>query len=78
MSPVGVNTEIIEHGVNGFLADDDEQWFEILSKLIENPELRKEIGKNGRKTIEEKYSVNVWEDKFLDLIRQTIEKKFKL
>lgn len=57
MSPVGVNAEIIKDGTNGFLADNDDEWVTKLSLLIESAELRKKLGENGRKTVEEKYSV---------------------
>jgi glycosyltransferase involved in cell wall biosynthesis len=59
MSPVGVNSEIIQDGENGFLADSDEEWVNKLSLLIESFELRKKIGDAGRKTVEEKYSIHV-------------------
>ncbi len=68
MSPVGVNTQIIENEINGFLADNENQWLEALCKLIESPELRKSIGKQGKKTIEEKYSLANWEPKIINLI----------
>jgi glycosyltransferase involved in cell wall biosynthesis len=67
MSSVGMNSEIIENGVNGFLADTAEEWFEVLSKLIEDENLRKSIGLAGRKTVEEKYSMNSQKEKYLDL-----------
>ncbi len=57
MSPVGVNTEIIEDGVNGFLCTKDAEWEQRISQLIESPELRKQIGEKGRRTIVERYSV---------------------
>lgn len=72
MSPVGVNTEIIEDGKNGFLAKDEDKWFETLSNLIENSELRKTIGQKGRKTVEEKYSLSIWEKEFINLIYRTL------
>ncbi|MBI9067245.1 MAG: glycosyltransferase family 4 protein [Salinivirgaceae bacterium] len=58
MSPVGVNVDIIEHGKNGYLANTDKEWIAILSLLIDSEELRKTVGKAGRKTIVEKFSVD--------------------
>jgi len=56
MTAVGVNTEIVTDGVNGFTASTNEEWFNKLSLLIEDAELRRSFGKAGRKTIEERYS----------------------
>jgi glycosyltransferase involved in cell wall biosynthesis len=58
MSPVGVNTEIIQQGENGFLAGTDDEWVEKISLLIESFELRRKLGAAGCKTVEEKYSVH--------------------
>jgi glycosyltransferase involved in cell wall biosynthesis len=66
MSPVGVNTEIIQNGVNGYLPDKENEWVDILSGLIENKELRERIGKAGRQTVVNKYSVEAWKQKYLD------------
>lgn len=78
MSPVGVNNDIIDHGVNGFLADEEDQWVQILSMLIDDPELRKTMGGKGRKTVEEKYSYDSQKDRyaaiFLDLVRRSSDK----
>ncbi len=68
MSPVGVNSEIINDGVNGFLADDEEEWFEKLSRLIESKELRETLGQEGRKTVVDKYSVESQKDNYVDLL----------
>jgi glycosyltransferase involved in cell wall biosynthesis len=73
MSPVGVNTEIIQHGENGFLADTEEDWINYLSLLIENPELRKTIGENARKTVEDKYSVEANKHLYLQAIQQVLK-----
>jgi len=74
MSPVGVNTEIIQDGINGFLARTENEWLEKLSLLIESKELRERVGKAGRKTVEEKYSVDANKKKYLDLFNKLIEK----
>ena len=62
-----MNKDIIEHGENGFLPDGEKQWVEVLSKLIENKELRKKIGDKGRETVLEKYSKNKIKKTYLDL-----------
>jgi glycosyltransferase involved in cell wall biosynthesis len=56
-SPVGVNNTIIQHGQNGFLANTEEQWKQLLISLIENETLRYQLGWEGRKTIEAHYSL---------------------
>lgn len=74
MSSVGVNTEIINDGINGFLAGTEEEWFNKLSQLIESVELRKQLGIQGRKTVEERYSVASQKNNYLahfnDLLNQ--------
>jgi glycosyltransferase involved in cell wall biosynthesis len=61
MSPVGVNTEIVRHGENGFLPATDEDWFAVLSRLVEDDALRRRVGAAGRDTVVERYSVRRWE-----------------
>ena len=56
-SPVGVNTEIIDHGVNGFLCTTEEEWFTCLKSLIDHPALRERMGQQGRRKIIDHYSV---------------------
>ncbi|MBI4946344.1 MAG: glycosyltransferase family 4 protein [Bacteroidetes bacterium] len=72
ISPVGVNREIISEGVNGFLAQNEEEWIEKISLLIENPELRKKIGRDARKTVEERYSVNSQKEKYLSCLKDLL------
>jgi glycosyltransferase involved in cell wall biosynthesis len=67
MSNVGMNRDIIENGVNGFLPVGQKQWVDVLSKLIEDKSLRKKIGENGRKTVIDKYSKETVKKTYLDL-----------
>src|SRR5262249_25826694 len=58
-SRVGVNAELIEDGVNGFLASTDAEWVEKLQRLLADPRLRARLGAAGRRTIEARYSLAV-------------------
>ncbi|MEO5976553.1 MAG: glycosyltransferase family 4 protein [Chryseolinea sp.] len=66
-SPVGVNTSIIEDGVNGFLANTQEEWENALTTLIKDPTLRSRMGKKGREKVIERYSVSSNSSNFLSL-----------
>ena len=56
-APVGMNTEIITNGENGFLANTEAEWVDKLSRLIESAALRTKMGRLGQVTVETKYSV---------------------
>jgi glycosyltransferase involved in cell wall biosynthesis len=74
MSPVGVNSEIIRDGVNGFLASAEDEWVEKLSGLIESEELRRRVGKAARSTVEEKYSVTSQQENYLRYLSGLLNK----
>lgn len=74
MSPVGVNVDIIRDGTNGFLAVSKEEWVSKISMLIEDPELRKRIGKNARQTVIEEYSVVAQQENYLKYFNELTEK----
>lgn len=73
MSPVGVNTEIIQHGVNGFLATTVDEWVDCISKLIESPELRQKMGKAARQTVVDKYSVTSQQENYLKAFKDVLQ-----
>jgi glycosyltransferase involved in cell wall biosynthesis len=67
-SPVGVNTEIIDDGRNGYLARADDEWFERLSALIESVQLRAQLGNAARETVLQRYSVESQRGRYLALL----------
>ena len=58
-SPVGMNREIVVDGMNGFLASSPDEWVRALERLKSDPELRRTMGVNGRRMVEEKYCLQV-------------------
>lgn len=68
-SPVGINKELIRDGENGFLVTTGEEWFEKLSFLIENHDLRKKMGEKGRDFVTENYSFEIAVPKLIDALR---------
>lgn len=73
MSPIGVNCEIIQHGINGFLASTETEWMDTLSNLIESADLRHSIGKKGRETVVNHYSVDAHKHLYLDIFNSLIK-----
>lgn len=66
-SPVGEQKYVIKHGINGFLAKNEEEWYEYLKMLIEDEKLRGSMGKSGRETAEKKLSSCVCGKKLFDI-----------
>ena len=67
-NPVGVHCEMIAHGRNGFLAETPEEWAEAVQHLARDPELRRAMGRVGRKTVLEGYSPGRWADTFVGVV----------
>jgi len=68
-SAVGVNKDIVEHGVNGFLAETDEEWRSAVETLLSDADLRRRMGAAGRKKVEESYSLQVWGPRVAQMLR---------
>jgi len=66
-SPVGVNKQIIDHRINGFLCNNQEDWYKYLSILIKDTKLRENMGLAGKRLVENQFSSNVNRENFLGL-----------
>ncbi len=74
MSPVGVNTEIIQQGENGFLANTKQEWIEAISKLIDDAQLRSSVGKNARNTVLNNYSVLAQRENYVKFFKEVLKR----
>jgi glycosyltransferase involved in cell wall biosynthesis len=68
-SPVGVNTKIIDHGVNGFLCNTTNEWINSLEQLAQDNTKRKQLGERGRAKVVSHYSVVSNSANFLSLFQ---------
>ncbi|MFN5170919.1 MAG: glycosyltransferase family 4 protein [Cyclobacteriaceae bacterium] len=65
-SPVGVNKRIITPA-NGLLANTPDEWMNSLELLIQKADLRRQMGREGVRMVEENYSVDSNSGNFLAL-----------
>jgi glycosyltransferase involved in cell wall biosynthesis len=56
-SAVGANLEVIEDGVNGLLARTPADWLGAAERLCGDAAMRARLGAAGRRTVEERYSM---------------------
>lgn len=71
-SPVGVNSTIVEEGINGFLASDVEQWASALDRLVADADLRKSMGEQGRRRAVEHYSLHVHAPRLVEAMQDAV------
>lgn len=57
VSPVGMNAEVLGLGELGFGASTGDEWIESVSWLLRNPEKRKAMGTEGRRAVEQHFSL---------------------
>lgn len=69
-SPLNHFKETIEHGVTGFLANSTEEWITHLLRLIDEPALRENVGKNARNEVKEKWNPKLLGRKMLTTIKE--------
>ena len=75
VSPVGVNKEVVEDGVNGFWATNDNQWLDRLVRLIDDVPLRHRMGRAARITIQKRYSAETWANKVLRVLEDVVQRR---
>jgi len=71
---VGANYDIIEDGVNGFLAATPEEWREKLGWLLSDPPLRRKLGRAGRETILARYSLDAHAPTIVGALRSAVDR----
>lgn len=69
VSPVGANTRIVDHKVNGYICNTSEDWKNALEELLQNRALLLEMSNQTRKKIIDHYSVKSNSRNFINLFQ---------
>ena len=70
VSPVGANKSLVEHGIDGWLAETTDDWVSAITHVANNPSLVIEIGAKAQQKVHRHYSY----DAITPLIKEVIEK----
>ena len=68
-SAVGANKDIVEHGLNGFLISELNDWYTYIELYIKNGTLRKQHGQQGRSLVGNKYCVQKQLNQYINLFK---------
>jgi len=71
-SPVGTNSVHLRDKITGFLVTDAQEWLDRITQLIDNPQLRKQMGQQGRVHAEQ-FDVSVIGQQLTELIRHCLQ-----
>jgi hypothetical protein len=70
VSPVGVNREIVEHGHTGYHARTTGEWVAALARLVEDADMRREMGSRARRYVEQYYSKDAAVEKLATVLNE--------
>ncbi|MDQ6751709.1 MAG: glycosyltransferase [Actinomycetota bacterium] len=71
-APVGALSEIVVHGETGLLAAGQDEWVEHLDTLVIDAGLRRRFGFEGRRRVEERYSVAVAVPALVEVLQRAV------
>lgn len=72
VTPVGVNEEILGHDDVGFPATSASDWYAALERLFTESELGPQMGRSGRRVVEQHYSVRANAPKLAEIFREVV------
>ena len=71
-SPVGVNAEYVREGIDGFFANNNEDWIDKITQLITNPQLRKKMAQENLAQAKN-FDISVIGKKLTEIIKKCLQ-----
>jgi len=72
VSPVGMNTTVLGHGMSGFAASTRDEWVDAVSLILSDHDLAERLGRVGRRVVEGHYSRYVLAPRLIDVLRRQL------
>lgn len=69
-SPIGVNSDLVRAGVNGFLPVSSDDWVETLSLLLSSADERQRLGMAGRSRVETEFCTQIQAPRLAEIMRR--------
>ena len=70
-SRVAANTEVVEHGVDGYFAETRQEWVDALDSLICDPGQRARMGHRGREKVQRAYNASEAAKQLFEVFAET-------
>ena len=67
-SPVGMNTELVDDGENGYVASDHDEWVDTLVHLCDDTETVQRMGSRGRELIADRFCLEVTSEEWIEIL----------
>lgn len=72
---VGTNFRVIEEGQSGFLVKTEEEWVTALERLLQDQQLRANIGAKAAERVEKYFSVNANQNVYLNILNEVTNRQ---
>lgn len=69
-SPSGVNADVVENGISGYLATDNHQWINLLVQMHKERKKLVRMGEHGRRRVQSEFSISAVFQKMLRILNQ--------
>lgn len=69
-SPSGVNADVVENGISGYLATDNHQWVNLLVQMHKERKKLVRMGEHGRRRVQSEFSISAVFQKMLHILNQ--------
>ena len=77
-SPFGVNKNIIKDGVNGLIANNNDEWYNKILLLSKNKNLYKKFSAEGYKTVSNLFSIDKYEKKYFEEVDNVFKLNYRI